>query len=67
MSYGPDLGDASRRWASQLVRVLKGEKPKDLPFERPTKYDLRIILRTARAMGIEIPPMLLTRADDVIE
>jgi putative ABC transport system substrate-binding protein len=67
MSYGPDLRDATREWASQLVRVLKGEQPKDLPFERPTKFEFRINLRTAQAMGIEIPPALLARADEVIE
>ena len=67
MSYGPDFREANGRWAAQLIRVLKGDKPSDLPFERPTKLELSINLRAARAMGIEIPPMLLTRADEVIE
>ena len=67
MFFGPDFRVAYRDWATQLVRVLKGEKPSDLPFERPTKFDFAINLRTARAMGIEIPPTLLLRANEVIE
>ena len=67
ISFGPDPAEASRHWASQLVRVLNGQKPSELPFERPTKFDLKINMRTARAMGIEIPPALLTRANEVIE
>jgi putative ABC transport system substrate-binding protein len=67
MSYGPDFREATRRWAAQLIRVLKGERPNDLPFERPTKLELTINLRAARTMGVEIPPMLLARADEVIE
>jgi putative ABC transport system substrate-binding protein len=67
MSFGPDYADASRHLVAQLDRVLKGAKPGDLPFERPTKFDLRINLRTARAMGIELSPMVLARADEVIE
>ena len=67
MSFGPDYADASRHLTAQLDRVLKGAKPGDLPFERPTKFDLRINLRTARAMGIELSPTVLARADEVIE
>jgi len=67
MSFGPDFADGSRHLVAQLDRVLKGAKPSDLPFERPTKFDLRINLRTARMMGIELSPMVLARADEVIE
>ena len=67
MSFGPDYADASRHLTAQLDRVLKGAKPGDLPFERPTKFDLRINLRSARAMGIELSSMVLARADEVIE
>jgi len=67
MSFGPDFGDASRHLVAQLDRVLKGARPSDLPFERPTKFDLRINLRTARKMGFELSPMVLARADEVIE
>jgi putative tryptophan/tyrosine transport system substrate-binding protein len=67
MSFGPDFADASRHLVAQLDRVLKGAKPRDMPFERPTKFDLRTNLRTARAMGIELSPMVLARADEVIE
>jgi len=67
MSFGPDFADASRHLVAQLDRVLKGARPSDLPFERPTKFDLRINLRTARTMGIELSPMVLARADEVIE
>jgi putative ABC transport system substrate-binding protein len=67
MSFGPDFSDATRHLISQLDRVLKGAKPGDLPFERPTKFDLRINLRTAKALGIELSPTVLARADEVIE
>jgi putative ABC transport system substrate-binding protein len=67
MSFGPDFADATRHLFSQVDRVLKGAKPADLPFERPTKFDLRINLRVARALGIELSPTILARADEVIE
>ena len=67
MSFGPDFADAARHLISKVDRVLKGTKPSDLPFERPTKFDLRINLRIARALGIELSPMVLVRADQVIE
>jgi putative ABC transport system substrate-binding protein len=67
MSFGPDFVDASRQLVAQLDRVLKGAKPADLPFERPTKFDLRINLRVAKELGIELSPTLLARANEVIE
>jgi putative ABC transport system substrate-binding protein len=67
MSLGPDFSDANRHLISQLDRVLKGAKPGDLPFERPTKFYLRINLRVAKALGIELPPTVLARADEVTE
>jgi putative ABC transport system substrate-binding protein len=67
MSFGPDFNEAGRHLIAQLDRVLKGEKPADLPFERPTKFQLSINLITARAQGIELSPALLARADRIIE
>ena len=67
MSFGPDYADASRHLVAQIDRVLKCAKPSGLPFERPTKFDLRINLRAARAMGIKVPSTILARADEVIE
>ena len=67
IAYGPEIIDQFRRAASYVDRVLRGEKPADMPVQAPTKYELVINLKTAKALGLDVPPTVLARADELIE
>jgi putative ABC transport system substrate-binding protein len=67
LSYGVDLVDLWRRSASYVDRILRGEKPGDLPVQLPTKFEMVVNLRTAKALGLAVPPSIMLRADEVIE
>jgi putative ABC transport system substrate-binding protein len=67
ISYGPNFADLERRAATYIDRILRGEKPANLPVQAPTKYELVVNLKTAKALGIAVPGAVLARADEVIE
>ena len=67
LTYGPDQVDTFRRAASYVDRILRGEKPGDLPVQFPTKFEMVVNLKTAKALGLAVPPSVMLRADEVIE